>query len=715
MSEKNLYSSSWYRVAGLKPFLRSHAEIHRHTFRGQVWYVLQDHSSARFHRFTEEAYYLIGLMDGTRTLQEIWEAACLHLGDDMPTQEEVITLLSKLNQADVLQSDIAPDIGNIQHRSRKDRKKKFWGRVRSPVAIRIPLFDPDRFLERTRNLAAPFFSIPVALAWLAVVMTAVVLAFMHWSELTMNLADRVLALENLVLLWFIYPVVKTIHEFAHAWAVKHWGGEVHEMGIMFLVFVPVPYLDASTASAFKDKKRRMLVGFIGIAAEMFIASLAMILWVNLDPGALRSLAFNVILVAGVSTIFFNGNPLLRFDAYYVLADYLEIPNLGARSNRYIGYLASRYLIRNDEARFTLTDRREAVWLVVYGLASFAYRMFISVRIALFVAGKFFFMGVLIALWALVGLIVMPFFRVIKAVVSDSELYKRRVRIAAWAAAVAGLAIVLIFVVRVPSTTLAQGVFWPGEQSQVRVGTEGTVVEILARPGERVTRGQTLLVLENPDMESNVRVLEARLREYQSRYLAAVVADRTEERILREEIALIEGELERARERRDSLVVSSPADGRFLLPQAGDLPGRFVRRGDALGYVVDYSAVSVLVPVTQAQVGRIRHSLHAVSARPADRVFEVVQARLVREVPAASTDLPSLAFALEGGGSFALDPRESESRRSFEPLFYFEVALEKQIEDRLGSRVYLRFEHEAETLASQWYRTVRRVFMKTFNI
>ncbi len=715
MSEKNLYSSSWYRVAGLKPVLRSHAEIHRHTFRGVVWYVLQDHSTGRFHRFTQEAYYLIGLMDGTRTLQEIWEAACLHLGDDMPTQEEVITLLSKLHQADVLQSDMAPDIGNIQHRSRQDRKRKFWNRIRSPVAVRIPLFDPDRFLERTRKLAAPFFSLPVALAWLGTVVAAVVLVSMHWSELTLNLADRVLAMENLVLLWFIYPVVKTIHEFAHAWAVKHWGGEVHEMGIMLLVFVPVPYLDASTATAFRDRKRRMIVGFIGIAAEMFIASLAMILWVNLEPGALRAVAFNVMLVAGVSTIFFNGNPLLRFDAYYVLADYLEIPNLGSRSNRYIGYLAQRFLIRNREARFTLTDRREAAWLVSYAVASFIYRIFISIRIALFVAGKFFFVGVLIAMWAIIGLVVVPFIRTIKTIVSDPELYRRRLRIATLVICFAGTFLSLIYLVPVPSNTIAQGVLWPGEKSQVRVGTAGTVREILVRPGTRVLQGEPLAISENFDVEGDVKVLEARLREYQARYMEALATDRTGERILREEIALIESELSRARERRDELVVRSPGDGIFILPDAVDYPGRYVQRGDALGHVVNYDALSVLVPVTQAQVGKIRHRVNGVTARPADRIFQRVPARLVREVPAASTELPSLAFTLEGGGSFALDPREPEARRSFEPLFYFEVDLDEKIQDRIGSRVHLRFEHEAETLASQWYRNIRRVFMRTFNL
>ncbi len=714
MSEKNLFSSAWYRVAGLTPFLRSHAEIHRQTFRGETWYVLQDHSTGRFHRFSAQAYYLIGLMDGTRNLQEIWEAACWHLGDEMPTQEEVITLLAQLNQAGVLQSNISPDIGNLLHRSRKDRRNQFWGKVRSPVALRIPLLDPDRFLDKTIGVVAPFFTLPAAVAWCAIVTAAMVLAVMNWGELTQNLADRVLAMENLVLLWLIYPVVKIVHEFGHAWAVKRWGGEVHEMGIMLLVFFPVPYLDASTASAFRKKRRRMIVGFIGIGVEMLIAALALFLWVNLEPGAVRAVAFNVVIVAGVSTIFFNGNPLLRFDAYYILADYLEIPNLGSRANRYLGYLAQRYLVRNEEARFTLSNRREAFWLVFYGIASFCYRIFISLRIALFVAGKFFFIGVLIALWALAGLVVMPVIRLFRTILTVPELYKRRGRITALALTAGGLLLVLVFGVRLPSTTIAGGIVWPGEHAQVRAGSDGTVQRLTARPNTKVSAGDPLIVCENPEIEQELLVLSARLREYQARHQKALATDRTEEKIIAEEVDRIKGELRRAEERRQALVVRSPAAGRFVLPNAEDYPGRFLRRGDPLGYVVDQEKTTVLAPVSQKQVGKIRHNVRSVAARPADRVFHRIPARLIREVPAASTRLPSLAFSLEGGGSFALDPRSQEEQRSFQKLFYFEVALEEPLQNRLGARVFLRFAHEAEPLASRWYRTLRRLFLRVFN-
>ena len=85
-----LFSPLWYRVADLRPRLRSHARVHRHRYRGQTWYVLQDNSNARHHRFTPAAYYIIGLMDGQRSVGEIWDAANVELGDDAPTQDEII-------------------------------------------------------------------------------------------------------------------------------------------------------------------------------------------------------------------------------------------------------------------------------------------------------------------------------------------------------------------------------------------------------------------------------------------------------------------------------------------------------------------------------------------------------------------------------------------------------------------------------------------------
>jgi len=714
MPEKTLYSNSWYRVADLRPIVRNHAEIHRHDYRGEAWYVVQDHSSGRFHRFTEKAYLVIGLMNGERTLQEIWEAACEKLGEDMPTQDEVIALLSQLHQADILQSDISPDMGNLHRRQQKDRHSRFWNALRSPLALRLPLLDPDRFLERTMGMARPFFSLPAALAALGIVAWAAVLAFTSWRELTQNLADRILLLENVLAFWLIYPAVKVFHEFGHAYAVKRWGGEVHEMGVMFIVFMPIPYVDASAASAFRSRWKRIVVGASGIAVELVIASLAMILWVKLEAGAVRAAAFNTMIIAGVSTLFFNGNPLLKFDAYYVLSDLLEIPNLGTRSNRYLGYLFQRYLIRSEEAEFPLSDRREAVWLFLYGVASFFYRIYITLQIAFFVAARFFFVGILIALWAVGGLLILPLARVTRLILSRRELYRLRGRILALGLVAAGGLGFLVAAISLPSFTTAEGVLWPGDQAQIRTGAKGFVREILAAPGSRVRQGQPLIRCENNDLLSQVRVLEAERRESVARHRVAFVKDRNEERIFREEIARIDVALAKAREELAALTVRSPGGGVFLLPQAENLPGRFLKRGEALGFVVDYARVHVRVVIPQADVDRVRSNVRSVRIRLAEALSAEIPSAVLREVPAASSDLPSPALSLQGGGSIALDPRGGKAQ-SFENFFHFDLRAPAAAGERIGERVYVRFEHDPESLARRWYRTVRHLFLRTFDV
>lgn len=337
----SLFSPSWYRVAGLTPRLRGHARIHRHRYRGQIWYVLQDRATERFHRFSPAGYALIGLLDGRRTVQEIWEAAAARLGDAAPTQDEMITLLSQLHGADVLQCDVPPDTAELLERRQRQRRQTWLNTLLSIFAWRIPLLDPERLLQRFLPLVRPLLGWSGAALWLAIVGPALVLAAVHWGDLTREVTDRILAPQNLVLLWLLFPVLKAAHEFGHAFVAKGFGGEVHEMGLMILVLTPVPYVDASAAWAFAERWRRVLVGLAGMAVEVFLAALALLLWLNVEPGMVRTVAYNTILLAGVSTIVFNANPLLRFDGYYVLADLLEIPNFRARSTAYVGYLCER--------------------------------------------------------------------------------------------------------------------------------------------------------------------------------------------------------------------------------------------------------------------------------------------------------------------------------------------------------------------------------------
>ena len=268
------------------------------------------------------------------------------------------------------------------------------------------MLDPDAFLLRWKPWVAPIFSKSGALVWCAVVLAGAVTALQHGPELVAG-ARSLFEPASLLALWFTYPVVKVFHELGHGFAVKRWGGRVHEMGVLFLVFVPVPYVDASAASLFPEKGRRMVVGAAGIAVELFLAAIAMQVWVAVEPGMVRHVAYAVMLVGGVSTLFFNGNPLLRFDGYYVLADAIEIPDLGSKSNNYLGVLARRWILGEREAELPETTPREAAWLVGYAVLSFIYRMGVALSIAMYLAGRFFFVGVALAVLTLATRVVLP--------------------------------------------------------------------------------------------------------------------------------------------------------------------------------------------------------------------------------------------------------------------------------------------------------------------
>ena len=483
-----LHSASWYRVADLRPRLKSHAEVHRHHYRGELWYVLQDRASRRMYRFNPAAWQVIGLLDGERTVQAAWDLACDRLGDDAPTQDETIRLLGQLHSADLLQSEIAPDVDELLRRHVKQEKGKWWRNLRNPMSVRMPLIDPDRFLKRTEAAYRWMVGVGGLLLWLALVLAAGVAAASHWRELTENIADRMLAPGNLLGLLVIFPFVKIVHEFGHACAVRARGGEVHEMGVMLLVFLPVPYVDASASSAFRSKWQRFQVGGAGMMAELALASLAMFVWLAVEPGIIRAACFNVMLIAGISTVLFNGNPLLRYDGYYMLSDLLEIPNLSQRANRHLGYLVQRYAFGLRELQAPEATRGEKAWFVFYSITSFLYRQFITFAIILFVATQYFVIGVVLAIWAAASSLLWPLGKAIGHVAAGRNLRRHRTR--AWAVTGAALAVVMLvlFALPFPVWTRTEGVLWVPEQSVLRAATEGFVARVEATPGAEVRAG-----------------------------------------------------------------------------------------------------------------------------------------------------------------------------------------------------------------------------------
>ena len=715
MSEP-FFSQSWYRVGALRPRVRGHGQVHRHSYRGETWYVLQDHASGRSHRFTPAAYAVIGAMDGQRTVQEIWELASRQLGEDAPTQDELIGLLSQLHAADLLQSDVAPDTAELFERAGRMSRSTLKANLRNPLAIRFPLWDPDRFLERTLPWLRPLFGWLGGLLWLGVVVPAGLLALEHWSALTENFSDRVLAIGNLAMLWLVFPLLKLVHELGHGYATKAEGGEVHELGLMLLVLTPVPYVDTSAANVLRSKWRRAFIGGAGMICEVFLAALAMHLWLVVEPGLVRALAFNVVLVAGVSTLVFNLNPLLRYDGYYILTDLIEMPNLSQRSGRYWTYLANRYLFGERQAESPTTARGERRWLLFYGPIAFAYRIFVVLSIALFVAGAYAIVGIALGLWGVVTTIMLPLGRALAFLATSPRLSHRRTRALLVTAAGVLAAAGLLFIIPVPLRTQTEGVVWLPDNALVRAGASGFVQRLLADPGASVKVGEPLVESRDLDVDAQLRVLEARLQELDVEHSRYLFEDRAKAEIVRQEREATSAALARALEKSDSLVARAGADGRFVVPRPEDLPGRFARQGEVLGYVTDGRHRIIRAVVQQDDIELVRDRLERVEVRLAGRILEPVPVRVLRAVPAALDEIPSRVLSADGGGALPVDPRDPHGGRSLQRLFQLDLELPPDAADvMLGTRAYVRFTHAMEPIGVQLYRRVRQLFLSHLNV
>jgi putative peptide zinc metalloprotease protein len=711
-----LFSPSWYRVADLKPRIRAHTVIHRHAYRDKVWFILQDQAAGRSHRFSPAAHHFIGLMDGNRTVQEIWDASGQQLGDAAPTQEEVIRLLGQLHSADALLCDVPPDSQEVFRRHQRHTAMEWKRRLWTPLALRFPLWDPDRFLDRTLPYTGWIFGWIGALLWLAVVGTGVVMTASHWTELTRDVVDRLLAPQNLLLLWLVYPVVKALHELGHAYATKKFGGEVHEIGLMLLVLTPVPYVDATAAWGFRDKRQRMLVGAAGIAVELFLGSLALFVWLWAEAGAVRAIAYNVMLISGVSTLLFNGNPLLRFDGYYVLADAIEIPNLGTRANRYLGYLFQRYALAAKDTDSPADTTGERVWMALYGIAAFIYRCSILFVIIIFIAGKFFIVGILLAAWALGTQVFTPVAKSVSFLAKNPTLRRQRGRAVGTSLAIALGVLVLVFLVPAPSWTRAQGVIWVPEEAQVRAGTEGFIERLLVPVDSQVVRGQALIQAADPFLHARVKVLEAQVKELAAQYDALIQFDRVQALVVREELASVQANLARAQERERDLTLRAGATGRLVVPNAADLPGRFVQKGTLVAYVVEPKELTARAAVGQDYIDLVRSRQRGVEVMVADWGAAPIAAEIRREVPGASKQLPSSALGSQGGGPFAVDPRDNQGVTAVARVFQVELALPEDFRySYLGARVFVRFNHGWEPLGVQAYRAIKRVFLRIFNV
>ena len=712
MSHASLLSPHWYRVAYLKPRLRTGVRVSRQQVRGQTWYVLTDPVSGRHHRFNGLAYALIAGCDGRLTIDELWAQRVDAEGDDAPTQAQAIDVFAQAFAANLLGGDVAPDAGGVM-KAQGQRRAQRQRAALNPLAFKLPLWDPDRFLDAQVHRLAWCFG--AAARWIIATVLALGLLLLaaNFGELSRAMATQLGHGRMLILLWIAYPLVKALHELAHAFAVKAFGGEVHEMGVTLLMLTPVPYVDASASIAFEDKHQRAVVAAAGIVVELLLATAALALWLLLEPGLLRDAALAVAVIGGLSTLFVNGNPLLRFDGYHVLCDLLELPNLAQRSQRVWQAAAKRSALgRATDAAESLRGSERA-WLVAYAPASWLYRGLLTFGLALAVADWNAWLGLallaLSAWWMLAG----PLVAALRWLLGSGEVHGRRVRATALGASALAACALLAFALPLPHRTLAPAVVWLPDEALVRPLADGFLEQVLVRDGQQVQAGTALLRLSNEPLGQQLARVQAELAQQQVEHFAAVDGDALRAGLAADRIVALTAERDRLAERVAALEVRAGTSGTVALDTRRLVVGQHLQQGQIAAHVLPPGAPLVRALVANEDIAIVRAQPGQIEVALAHAGGDTVAAQWLRSVPRASTELITPALGERAGGPIAQDPNDREGRHAREPRFEVELRLPEGMTAHVGARAWVSFRHGDATLAELTMQFLRRSFLRHF--
>ncbi len=708
---ESIFSPYWYRAADLQPRLISTLQITRQIFHGEPWYVLGSKTSNRQYRINPSGYELVGRLDGSQTLQQIWDCLVRKMGNEAPSQHEILAILSELTTAGMLVSGQSMELGGIFESAR--RHKDANGTRLNPMSFKVPLFDPSPFLTPLLPLARLLFTPLCAAILMLLIATAAILSAMHWPELRDYGVKHLTSHSNLLMMWLAYPLIKVLHEFGHALAIRLWGGEVHELGITLFLLTPVPYVDASAASSFTRKRHRMMVSAMGVIVELAIGSLALLAWLTISNGALRELCFACLSVCSLSSLLINANPLMRFDGYYFITDTLELPGLATRANQYLLYLGERLLLGNRLRQSPLGPHDSAPLLVSYGIAALIYRTLLLAGVALWICAKQFVLGIGFGLWIGIQYALLPLYRLIVFVTRSSRLAEVRTR------AVVALALLTIvpagFVLFYPApyVTRVLGQVWVPDEAIIRNDVEGFVDKVFATNGEGVSAGREIIRLANPDLVAARTATLARLAGQQQAYQGSLLKDRADTVTLGQEIEKLNHQLQEIDRRLAALSLHAPRNGTLSLPQEKDLAGRYFSRGSVMAELISPEKMTIRLVLSQQDIDLLRDPRTKFHVRIAENRRKTLSARLVAQQPSAIQQLPSAIFSTQLGGPFMTDPTSKDGLRTLESVFIVDIEVPGHPLARIGSRAWVHIDHPPTPLAVQWWRSLQQLFLRNF--
>jgi putative peptide zinc metalloprotease protein len=464
---------------------------------GSPQWTLADPVTHNFYRLGWNEFALLAHWGPAHNAESLCAAAANAHGLQLGV-EDVASLQRFLLQNELLDVSRAAYTRHLHERHRARRHGRWRALAQSYLFLRIPLCRPDRFLEATLGFARLLAS-PLARRMLVLsTLLGIYLVMRQWDAFVGTFMDM-LTPGGLLAYAVTLVGVKIAHEFGHAWTAKHHGLSVPSMGVALLVMWPVLYTDTTDAWKLPSRRARLSVTGAGMITELALAGVATLLWSFLPDGPLRSAAFLVASVTWVMTLAVNLNPFMRFDGYYLLSDWLEIPNLQERSFALTRWWLRRKLPGIDAAPPEHLPQRTVQLLIGYGLATWTYRLLLFVSIALLLYHTIFApLGPLLAAVEILWFIALPVWRELRHWWDQRQDARWRRTNALASTGVAALVLLLLLPWSLPLQRT--GLLRPAEYAAVHAPEAAQLQELLVSEGEAVAQGQLLLRLDSPELD-----------------------------------------------------------------------------------------------------------------------------------------------------------------------------------------------------------------------
>lgn len=705
-----MFSEQWYRIAAKKPRLRANIHVRRQVYRHKRWHLLSDESTHQTFRLDSTSYAFIGRCDGTTTAEEIWNSVAHELGEKAPTQDALLRLMIRLQTAGFLHFDKSTDIASLFPTRKENLVQK--GKKLNPFAFKINLGNPTRVLKALSPLEKILFQPAAFLMWGCVIIIAAILALVYANELFAHARQVYSQPQQLWLMWLIYPIVKLIHELSHGLAVRRWGGEIREWGLTIMVLMPIPFVNASAANDYA-LLRRATVSAAGIMAELFIAVIALSVWLSTQPGLVKDIAFLTMMICAVSTLLVNGNPLLRFDGYFLFTDLLQLPNLGTRSSKWWQQHLRQWLQGLPPLEEVHPAEGELFYLIAYQPLSWLYRVLLMTGIILWLGTLLPVLALIAGIWFAWLLLIRPLYKAFKSLTDKHLPDYTRVRSRAIAGLFATSLILVLFVMPFKNTSVMQGITWLPDSSQLRNETAGFIEMVHVQQGDRVQAGDLILTLTDPVLITEAERLNLEKDALTNLLFQHFRSDTIETAQLARRIEQLERELTFINTKILGLEVRAKASGQLHLPRSNDLVGRFVQRGETLGAILDGSPIVVRTVLPHHLADQLT-DIHDITVRLAEKSDISVAGTFTGRMTSARHQLPDIALGQPAGGRIPVDPLDPSGLTTLTPIIWKDILLPNTEQMFAGGRAWVRFEHTPQPIAWQFWHHIRQLFLGRFS-